>query len=131
VRVRHGEREIAATVRALAPVVGTDTRLGIVHVALPPDSGLRPGMFAQAEILPAARTGLTVPQEAVVVRDGRAAAFVLAEGTDRVALRVVATGNRRDGAIEITAGLAAGERVVITGAGFLSDGDRVRVAGSR
>ncbi len=131
VQVRHGERDIAAEVRAVAPVVGADTRLGIVHVALPPDSGLRPGMFAQAEILPPVQSALTVPQEAVVVRDGNPAAFVLPEGSDQVVQRAVTTGSRRDGTIEITAGLAAGERVVVTGAGFLSDGDRIRVAAPR
>jgi multidrug efflux pump subunit AcrA (membrane-fusion protein) len=48
-----------------------------------------------------------------------------------VALRTVRTGERRDGVVEVTAGLAAGERVMAGGAGFLSDGDRVRVARDR
>ena len=127
-QVRHGERTIAAEVRMVAPVVAADTRLGVVYLALPADSGLRPGMFAQAEITPAERPALTVPQEAVVVRAGRPAAFVLAPGADRVELRQLATGMRRDGSVEIRSGLAAGEQVVVAGAGFLSDGDRVRLA---
>jgi RND family efflux transporter MFP subunit len=126
VRVTHGERTIEAELRAVAPTVSPETRLGIAHVALPPDSGLRPGMFARAEILPGAAPGLTVPQSAMLFREGRPAVFVL-EG-ERVALRPVATGRRQDGRVEITAGLAEGERVVVSGAGFLSDGDRVRVA---
>lgn len=128
VRVRHGANEIEGEVRAVAPVVAAETRLGTVHVALPAGSGLRPGMFAQAEILPAARPALVVPNEAVIFRDGRSTAFVLPEGSDRVALRAVRTGERRGGVIEILEGLQAGDRVVATGAGFLSDGDRVRVA---
>lgn len=128
VRIRHGEREIAATVRALAPVVGSDTRLGIVHVALPADSGLRPGMFAQAEIMATAEAALTVPQEAVVFREGRPFAFVVPQDGDRVALRALATGIRRAGRVEVLRGLAEGEQVVVTGAGFLSDGDRIRLA---
>ncbi|WP_160937742.1 efflux RND transporter periplasmic adaptor subunit [Teichococcus coralli] len=131
VRVRHGEREIMGTVRALAPVVAGETRLGVVHVALPPGSGLRPGMFARAEILPEPAPALTVPQEAVVFRDGRPTVFVLPEGAEQVAPRAIATGMRRDGMVEVTEGLAAGERVVATGAGFLSAGDRVRVAAPR
>jgi len=109
VRVRHGERDINAEVRAVAPVVGADTRLGIVHVALPPDSGLRPGMFAQAEILPPAQSALTVPQEAVVVRDGNPAAFVLPDGSDQVVQRAVTTGSRRDGAIVWSPAVEASE----------------------
>lgn len=131
VRVRHGEREIMGEVRALAPVVAGETRLGLVHVALPPESGLRPGMFARAEILPAPAPALTVPQEAVVFRDGRPVVFVLPEGAERVEARPVATGLRREGAVEVTGGLAPGERVVATGAGFLAGGDRVRVAAPR
>ncbi|MDJ0387977.1 efflux RND transporter periplasmic adaptor subunit [Roseomonas sp. E05] len=131
VRVRHGEREIMGEVRALAPVVAGETRLGLVHVTLPPDSGLRPGMFARAEILPAPAPSLAVPQAAVVFRDGQPVVFVLPEGAERVEPRAITTGIRREGVVEVTGGLAPGERVVATGAGFLSAGDRVRVAAPR
>ncbi|WP_161600809.1 efflux RND transporter periplasmic adaptor subunit [Teichococcus oryzae] len=131
VRVLHGEREIAARIRAVAPTVAGDTRLGIVHVELPADSGLRPGMFARAEFRPGAAPSLAVPQEAVVYRGGQATAFVVPEGGDRVAAREVVPGIRQDGLVAVTAGLSAGERVVASGAGFLSDGDRVRVAAPR
>ncbi|PWS35706.1 efflux RND transporter periplasmic adaptor subunit [Falsiroseomonas bella] len=126
VEVRHGERSVPAEVRAVAPTVAPETRLGTVHVALPPDSGLRPGMFARAEIRPEAATGLAVPQAALLFREGRPAVMVL-QG-EHVELRPVTTGHRQDGLVEVTSGLAAGERVVVAGAGFLSDGDRVRVA---
>jgi RND family efflux transporter MFP subunit len=129
VRVLHGEREIAARVRDIAPTVATDTRLGTVYVALPPDSGLRPGMFARAEIATGDASVLAIPIEAVVLRDGgQPAVFVLPPGRDRVVLRPITTGARRDGMVEVRSGLAPGERVVLAGAGFLADGDRVRVA---
>ncbi|WP_338665357.1 efflux RND transporter periplasmic adaptor subunit [Pararoseomonas sp. SCSIO 73927] len=127
VRVTHGERVVEGTVRAVAPTVLAEARLGVVHVALPAGSGLRPGMFARAEISPGEAPGLTVPQSALLFRDGRPAVLVL-DG-ERVALRPVTTGRRGEGVVEVTSGLAEGERVVATGAGFLSDGDRVRVAG--
>lgn len=131
VRVRHGEHEIAAEVRAIAPTVGGDNRLGIVHVALPAGSGLRPGMFAQAEILPQPRVALTVPQQAVLFRETAPVVFVLPDGAERVVLRPIRTGERFSGAVEVTDGLASGDRVVTAGAGFLSDGERVRVAAAR
>jgi RND family efflux transporter MFP subunit len=131
-RVFHGAQEVEGRVRAVAPLVAGDTRLGIAYVALPAESGLRPGMFARAELRPdAVPTQLTVPQEAVVFREGRAVAFVLPEGSERVQARSVTTGQRRDGVVEITAGLAEGERVVAAGAGFLGEGDRVRVLPAR
>lgn len=125
VRVTHGGREIMASVRAIAPGVTADSRLGTVHVALPADSGLRPGMFARAEIQAAATPALMIPQEAVVFRDGAAAAFVVQDGQAR--LRRLDTGARQAGMVEVRGGLAAGESVVRAGAGFLADGDRVRV----
>lgn len=127
VRVTHGGLVLEAQVRAVAPTVAPETRLGIVHVALPEGSGLRPGMFARAEIMAGALPVLTVPQEAIVFRDGRPAAFVVPAGNDTVALRMLATGRRAEGVVEVTEGLAAGERVVVAGAGFLSDGDHVQV----
>ena len=128
-RVFHGEREIPARVRAVAPVVAGDTRLGIVHLTLPPESGLRPGMFARGEITPpAAAPVLAVPQEAVVFRNGAPVVFVLAEGAEHVEARRIATGLRQDGQVEVVSGLTEGERVVATGAGFLSEGDRVALA---
>jgi len=129
VRVTHGERVIEGRVRAVAPVVAGETRLGIVHVTLPAGSGLLPGMFARAEIAPEdARPSLVVPQEAVVFRQAGPVAFVLPPGSDRVAERPLVAGVRREGMVEVLSGLAAGERVVIAGAGFLADGDVVRVA---
>ncbi len=128
VTVRHGERIIQAEVRAIAPVVSPETRLGIVHVALPPGSALRPGMFARAEIVGAVRQAVVVPAGAVVFRDGASRVFVLPEGEDRVRLRRLTTGIRDEGMVQVTDGLQPGEQVVVAGAGFLADGDQVRVA---
>jgi len=126
--VRHGSRNIAAELRIVAPVVASDTRLGIARVALPPDSGLRPGMFARAEITGARREVVLVPASSVVFREGAPQAFVLAEGQSRVAMRRLVAGARQDGMVEILEGLRAGESVVTAGAGFLADGDLVRIA---
>lgn len=126
--VRHGSREITAELRIVAPVVAAETRLGIARVSLPEDSGLRPGMFARAEITGARREVVMVPASAVVFREGAPQAFVLAEGEPRVAMRRLVAGARQDGMVEILEGLQKGERVVTAGAGFLVDGDLVRIA---
>ena len=125
VRVLHGRREIQATVRAVAPTVAPETRLGVVHVALPPGSGLLPGMFARAEVRSDAGQALAIPQSALVFHEGTAAAFVLGED-GRVSLRRLTTGTHRHGLVEVAAGLRAGELVATSGAGFLADGDHIR-----
>ncbi len=126
--IRHGGREITAEVRLIAPVVAVETRLGLVRIALPADSGLRPGMFARAVIHGPAREVVMIPASAVVFREGAPQAFVLPEGTDRVVMRRLVAGARQEGMVEVTEGLTPGERVVIAGAGFLVNGDLVRLA---
>lgn len=127
-RVTHGERTVEATVRAVAPTVSADTRLGIVHLSVPAGSGLRPGMFARAAIVAGSVEAPVVAREALLHRDGRPVAFALDAG-DRAELRRLELGEvTAEGKVEIREGLGVGERVVTAGAGFLNDGDRVRVA---
>lgn len=118
---------VDATVRQIAPSLDPQTRRGLVYVQLPTtlDSPLRAGMFATGQIQTGAREGLTVPMHAVVMRDGRAHVFLVNDG--RAVQRVVELGAVRADLAEIRSGLAANERIVGTGAGFLSDGDRVQV----
>jgi RND family efflux transporter MFP subunit len=128
VRVVHGDEIVLAVVRAVAPAVAADTRLGTVHIALPDGAGLRPGMFARAEILVDAAPAVVVPQNAISFRGDVPTAFVMDAG-DRVSLRRLTTGMSHDGVVEVLTGLQPGQRVVTAGAGFLADGDRVRVVG--
>jgi RND family efflux transporter MFP subunit len=130
VLVRHGARSVAGQVRAVAPSLPGNTRLGVVHVALPTDPGLLPGMFALAVIDAGAIETIAVPAEAVVFRDGAPAVFVLE--SDRARLRrVTIDATLKDGALAIAGGLTAGDRVIAMGAGFLADGDRVQVGDAR
>ncbi len=125
-RVVHGEDAVDGTVRLVSPVVDATSRLGLAYIALPAGSGLKPGMFASAEIAVGTVDALAVPQDALVFRDGRPGAFAV--GSDnRVSLRLVETGARQDGWVEVRAGLDPSDRIVVAGAGFLSDGDLVRI----
>ena len=66
---------------------------------------------------------LTVPEEALVVSEGGSALYVVEGGAAR--RRPVVTGARGEGRIEVVSGLAAGDKVVVSGAALLSDGVRV------
>ena len=117
--------------RMVAPTVDAQTRFGLVYVDLPmrgAEAGLaKAGMFARGEFELGEAEALTVPQQAVVVRE--AFSYVFSVGGDgRVAQLKVRTGRRAGDRVEILDGLAAGARVVVAGAGFLNDGDLVRVA---
>jgi multidrug efflux pump subunit AcrA (membrane-fusion protein) len=66
-----------------------------------------------------------VPAESIVIRDGRS--YLAALDGERVELVPVTTGRRQGGRVEVLDHLNAGQRVAVRGAGFLSDGDLVRV----
>ncbi|WP_146908126.1 efflux RND transporter periplasmic adaptor subunit [Arenimonas daejeonensis] len=68
-------------------------------------------------------TGVTVPAEAVVQRDGSTVAFVVRDG--RAGLREIEAGDARDGQRRITRGLTVGERVVLSPPEELTDGGKV------
>ena len=68
-----------------------------------------------------------MPQSAVVMRDGFA--FIYPVNADKRVLQTkVQIGRTMGDRLEILTPLAAGTQVVATGAGFLNDGDLVRVA---
>lgn len=121
---------VRGRVRMVAPTVDPQTRNGIVYVDLPTDATgavVRAGMFARGEFELGKAPALTLPQSAVVLREGFAYVFRL-DGENRVAQTKVSVGRRAGDRIEITAGLDAAARVVASGAGFLADGDLVHVA---
>jgi RND family efflux transporter MFP subunit len=119
-------RSVSGLVRAVSPGVDTATRTGTIYADLPQPGALKAGTFVEGRIVTSVSTGVLVPTAAVVTRDGYAYVFTVdAQNTaHRVRVRV---GSAQDGQIEILDGLKPGEAVVATGAGFLGDGDKVRV----
>ena len=117
---------ISGTVRMIGPVIDAQTRNALVYVDLPANSAARAGMFAKGEFQLGSSAALTVPQQAVVVRDGFA--YVFRVNADRVAQLKVRTGRRLADRIEILEGLSADAVRVGAGAAFLNDGDLVQVA---
>ena len=120
---------IKGTVRMVAPTVDAATRNAIVYVDLPAPGAARAGMFARGEFELGSGEALTLPQTAVLLRDGFS--YVLRIAADsKVAQTKVSIGRRAGDRVEITGGLDPKARVVAAGGGFLSDGDTVRVVES-
>lgn len=121
---------IQGVVRSVAPSVDPQTRNGLIYVDLPAKAAVRAGMFARGEFVLGNRPALTLPQTALLARDGFSYVFRLEAG-DRVAQSKVVPGRRLGDRVEIVSGLDAKAQVVENGAGFLADGDVVKVvAGS-
>ncbi|MDB5892040.1 MAG: efflux transporter periplasmic adaptor subunit [Polaromonas sp.] len=121
--------EVNGKTRMVGPTVDPQTRSALVYVDLPAAADNNPfkaGMFARGEFELGSTNALTLPQRAIVVRDGFNHAFVLGDD-NRVRQVKLQTGRLAGDRIEILSGLGADARVAVDGAGFLNDGDLVRV----
>ncbi|MGK7873349.1 MAG: efflux RND transporter periplasmic adaptor subunit [Xenococcaceae cyanobacterium] len=119
---------LSGTLREIEPIVDEESRQAIVKVDLPAQKSLKPGMFLRASITTSAATSLTVPMGAVLPQsDGSAIAYVLQEDNtvkaQPVEMGEILTRER----VEIKSGLSRGDRVVVKGAAYLKEGDRVEV----
>ena len=117
-------------VREISPLVDSQSRQATVKIDLPTSSLLRSGMFLKAAVTVQINQALTVPATAVLPQsDGGSLVYVL-EG-DTVHAKPVEIGTRQESSdpskarIAIRSGLKPGDRVVVAGAGYVKDGDRV------
>lgn len=119
-----------AVLDAIDPLVDQNGRALVLRARLKnSDGALRPGMFVRTRLIIAERPeALTVPEEALVPIGSSQYAFRVSGGkAERVK---VETGVRRDGRVEIVAGLNAGDIVVTAGQIKLRDGVPVHASAS-
>ncbi|MCB1521936.1 MAG: efflux RND transporter periplasmic adaptor subunit [Hyphomicrobiaceae bacterium] len=132
-KIRQGQRvtlEVAGvgavrgTVRLVSPEVDRSTRLGSVRIFIGDRTDLRIGAFARGRIVTSQGRGLVVPASAVLYSTD--ATSVQRVTDNHVETRIVETGLRSGGQVEIRKGLAEGDLVVAKAGTFLRNGDRVR-----
>ena len=131
VLVRSGANDtVPGVVTRIAPSVDMSTRNGFVYIGLIENKTLLAGTFTQGEFDLGKTNALTLPQSAVVIRDGYN--YVYRVGADaRVTQTKVTIGRRQGERVEVSSGLTPDATVVASGTGFLNDGDLVRVEGTK
>jgi RND family efflux transporter MFP subunit len=121
--------ELTGRVRMIAPTVDMQTRTALVYVDLPTSlsasAPFKAGMYATGQFDMGTSNAVTLPQQAVVIRDGFSYVFRLNANSHVSQVKVV-TGRRLQDRIEVVQGLAPDATVVVSGAGFLNDGDLVK-----
>ena len=91
------------------------------------DTSLRPGMFTRVRLVTREQSdAMVVPEQALVPQGTEQYVFKVIDG--KVARVKIETGQRRDGKVEVIAGLVAGDTVVTAGQLKIRDGVNVRVA---
>ena len=126
-----GGTPVRGRVRIIAPTVNPQTRVALVYVDLPvmqaANSPIKAGMYARGEFQLDLSNATTLPQAAVVLRDGFDYIFVV--GADQHVQRIkVDVGRLVGDRLEVITPLQPNTAIVASGAGFLNDGDLVRLA---
>ena len=119
---------LRGTVRSIAPTLDTTRRIAIVYVDLPgaQQQGAKAGMYVSGRFDLGQTGGWMIPHSAVVSRDGFDFIFLL--GADqRVRQHKVTLGARQGDLVQVLDGVDGQTRLVRSGAGFLIDGDLVKV----
>ena len=126
-----GAAPLTGTVRVLGPTVDPQARTALVYVDLPKnltdEPPVRSGMFANGQFQLGVTQGLTLPQEAVVMRDGFSYVFKVADNK-RVLQTKVSVGRRVGTRVEVLTGVSGQDQIVEAGAGFLTNGDLVAIS---
>ena len=120
----------AGRIRQLAPTV--DPATGTVKVtveAVAPPASVRPGGFVTIDVVRETRpAAMLLPREAVL-RELQSAHVFVASG-EKAEKRLVELGLEEGERVEVLAGVAAGEQVVVAGQGGLKDGSPIKVQGA-
>lgn len=101
-----------------------------VKIALPETSGLAPGLFGRAHFNLGDETLLAVPRTALVERGGLTGVFVV-DAEQRARFRWLRTRREWPDRIEVTAGIAPGERIIARAAPRLPEGTRINAEDAR
>lgn len=121
---------LEGVVRAVSPSLDPQTRNALVYVDLPASAtnAVSAGMFARGEFRLGHSPALTIPQTALLLREGFSYVFRVEQ--NKVTQTKISTGRRNGERIEVI-GLDPQAQVVASGAGFLADGDTVTVVAAK
>ncbi|CAN5539502.1 efflux RND transporter periplasmic adaptor subunit [soil metagenome] len=116
-------RSVTGTIFQISPTVDSATRLGTVRIAIPNNSGFKPGMFVQGSVQIGQADAMLVPNASVLADGDKSYVFLYVDG--KAKKQFVTVGTRTSDSAEIKNGLNLGDNVIVAGAGFLEDNDIV------
>jgi RND family efflux transporter MFP subunit len=116
---------VTCTIGEVRPMVGTNNRAIEALANLPAGTDWPPGGSVTARVVLASRDGVVVPAGSVVRRPAGDVVYVVKD--DKAIERKVTVGIRTSALAEMLSGVEPGETVVVSGAGFLTDGALVTV----
>ncbi len=124
--VAYPDKAFTGRVSSVDTRVDPSTRSVTVRAELPnPEGLLKPGMFLTVRLSRGAVDALLVPEHALVPEQGDVFVFVVKDGAAEK--RLIHTGERRVGEVQVLDGLSAGDVVVTEGTQKLRPGSAVSI----
>ena len=121
--------QLTGEVREIEPTIDDASRQAIVKVDLPSNTKLKPGMFLRAAINTDTNLGLAVPIESLLPQSGDNAIAFVVQDDNTVKAQTVEMGEIiNEQQVEVVSGLQAGDRLVLKGAAYLKDGDKIKIS---
>ena len=119
------QKSIAGQVWQISPVIDPANRQGTARIAVPYSQELRPGGFANAQILTGAIVAPQLPESAIL-SDSKGSYVYIVDKNNKIARQAVKTGSILENSIIVTEGLTGMERVVLRAGAFLSVGETIK-----
>jgi len=116
---------LAGKIRSVSPQLTSGSRLAKVRVVLDGAPDIAVNTYADGKILIGNAAAVTVPSDSLVIKDGKTWVFRVKNNMAEQVL--VNIGRRQQNEIEILSGIKNGDTVILEGAGFLNDGDKISV----
>ena len=124
--------EVHGVIARLDTRIDERTRALTARAEFPnPSQALKPGMMLHVGVSKGTRTGLSAPESAVSVQGDNAFVFAAQKVGKRMVAdqRIVVTGVRQEGLVELKEGVAAGDMIVGDGLNKVQPGQPIRPVG--
>ena len=118
------DRSFSGSVWQVSPVIDPQSRQGEVRIAVPYDTAIRPGGFAEARIGAGGTTAPLLPQSAVL-SDEKGNYVYIVNAKNEVERRNIRIGSVDDSGVTIIEGITGQEAVVLSAGPFLNPGQKV------
>jgi RND family efflux transporter MFP subunit len=118
------DTSVSGTVWQVAPVIDPQSRLGLVRIAVPYSSAIRPGGYAEAKISSGTTSAPLLPQSAVLSDDKGNYVYIV-NAKNEVERRDIKIGTVNEDGVTIASGLSGNEAVVLSAGPFLNPGQKV------
>lgn len=111
--------EVTTEVRDMKPVIGANNRSIDVLADVVGEEGWQSGASVNGVVVIGESEAIVVPEQSVVLRPAGNVVYVIKD--NKAEQRIVRSGLRQEGKVEIIEGVSAGEIVAVDGASFLTD----------